>query len=459
MADLFGTDGIRGIANEELTPELVYHAARAAGVFFCGGTEKDSPFVVIGRDTRLSGDMLASAAAAGFMSVGCSIRDIKVASTPAVAYVTQQSEAAGGLVVSASHNPWQYNGIKFVCADGSKLSREDEEKIEALIQKSQYGQLSSPQPAFAGQFVEDDDSLALYHSALIQLVEEEVGRTQPFAGLRVVLDCGNGAAVASAPQVLRELGAQVSCIGAEPNGRNINEGVGSLHPEVVAQRVETESANLGFAFDGDADRVLAAAEDGSVLDGDYVMGLCAREMARRGHLPHNLIVTTVMSNVALELFLEEVGVKVERTPVGDREVYARMQETGAALGGEQSGHIIFADYSQTGDGLLTALQVIIAVIRNEAPLSMLVQDFEPLPQKLVNVEVEDKEFAVRSEPVREAVAEVEEALSDSGRVLVRPSGTEPVVRVMVEGPAEEELEKLAARIAKAVRRSEGDENK
>jgi len=389
------------------------------------------------------------------MAAGCTAYDLGVAPTPAVAYVVRESGAVGGIVISASHNPWEYNGIKFFSTTGAKLSPEDEERIEELVSRSRRGDLRGASPGDVGVLEQVAGELEAYRESLVELMQRDLGNARPLEGLRVCLDCANGAATVTAPDVFRALGAEVIAVGTEPDGENINDGCGSLHPEVVAGRVAGGEADLGFSFDGDADRVIAVAEDGTVVDGDRIMLVCARDLKRRGLLQNDTLVATVMSNMVLDLLCNRSGITVARAPVGDREVYRVMGELGAVLGGEQSGHIIFSDHNQTGDGLLTALQLVGARVRSGRSLKSLVGDFEPLPQVLVNVETTDKQGALASPGVAQAISEVEDRLDGRGRVLVRPSGTEPVIRVMVEGPEAGELDELAGKVAQAIREFEG----
>ncbi|MDQ7859597.1 MAG: phosphoglucosamine mutase [Armatimonadota bacterium] len=439
MGRYFGTDGIRGVANVDLTPELAFRVGRAAAAAVGGGV------FFVGRDTRLSGPMLEAALAAGVCSTGASVELGGILPTPAVAYLARRRGAACGVVISASHNPVEDNGIKLFGPDGYKLPDAREEQIEALLDGD-----GLPRPSGAGvgdiRPVPDAEEAYLAHVASLA-----VGRLD---GLRVVVDCAYGAAVRTAPRLWRALGAEVIALHAEPDGARINVGCGSTHLAPLQAAVRASGADLGLAHDGDADRVLAVDEHGEVADGDTIMGICALDRRGRG-VAGDVVVATVMSNAGFETALRAAGVRVERTGVGDRYVLERMREIGATLGGEQSGHIIFLDATTTGDGLVTAVELVNVMRRTGRPLSALRAAIPRFPQVLRNVRVGDRNGVAEAPVVREAVAEAMARLAGAGRILVRPSGTEPLVRVMVEAPSLEEAEAVAGRVAEAVARAAG----
>lgn len=446
MGKYFGTDGVRGIANRELTPELAFRIGRCGGVVLTGGAAR--PKVVIGRDTRVSGPMLESALVAGLLSIGADVVRLGVVTTPAVAYLTRVMGADAGVMISASHNPVEDNGIKFFGSDGFKLLDEKEAEIERLLD-APADELPRPTGGDVGTVV--DDFAAKYR--YIEYLKTTVSRS--FDGLRIVLDCAHGAAYELAPRVFRELGADVVTIGAEPDGTNINAGVGSTHPEALAEKVKELGADLGLAFDGDADRLIAVDERGEIVDGDYVMCICADAMKRAGRLKKDTVVATVMSNLGFFKAAERLGLRTVQTAVGDRYVMEEMVRGGYNLGGEQSGHVIFLDYNTTGDGILTGLQLVDTVVASGKPLGELKTLMRKYPQVLVNVRVADKSGFAGNAAIRAAIAEAEAALGDAGRVLVRPSGTEALIRVMAEGPDKDEIERLANAIADVIRRELG----
>jgi len=444
LAKLFGTDGVRGIANSELTADLALRIGRAAGHVLCRGRR---PRVLIGRDPRASSEMLEAALAAGLCASGADVVRVGVIPTPGVAYLSRYLGSAAGAVVTASHNPADENGIKFFGPDGLKLPDAVEEEIEALVDATDA--LPTPTGAGVGRIQERADLLHHY--------SQEVRHTIPHRldGLKLVVDCANGATSPVAADVLSDLGAEVVPIHCRPDGLNINDGCGSLHPEGMMQAVLANSANVGAAFDGDGDRVLMADEKGRLVDGDRIMALCALHWAGTYRLPGNIVVGTVMSNMGLELALKQAGVALLRAPVGDRYVGEEMRRVGAALGGEKSGHICFAQHSTTGDGLITLLQVLHVMCSTGKPLSELADQVTELPQILVNVPVSTKDGWDQVPEIASAIARAEAALSGRGRVLVRPSGTERLIRVMAEGPDEAELKRLVEHIADAVRRTLG----
>ena len=452
MRKLFGTDGIRGTANSEpITAETALAVAKAAGLEFRRGDHRHR--VVIGKDTRLSGYLLEPALTAGFISVGMDVVLLGPLPTPAVAMLTRTLRADLGVVISASHNPYHDNGIKLFGPDGYKLSDAVERAIEARIDDGGNGGLAPSDRL--GQAQRLDDALGRY----IEFVKNSFPRGLRLDGLKIVVDCANGAAYRVAPTVFYELGAEVIPVAVEPDGFNINLGCGATSPEVVCEAVVAHGADLGVALDGDADRMVLADETGRLVDGDQVLGLVARSWQEAGNLKGGGVVGTLMSNLGLERYIEGLGLEFQRTPVGDRYVVERMREGGYNVGGEQSGHIVLSDYTTTGDGLIAALQVLAVLVRNGGAASRVTRVFEPLPQVLRNVPVNDARAdggaALEDERVRRAVTEGERRLGRGGRLLIRKSGTEPVVRVMAEGEDEkavgEVVEAIARTIAEAAR--------
>lgn len=437
MGALFGTDGVRGVANRDLTPDLALALGRAAAHVLApkGGV------IVVGRDTRVSGPMLEAALVAGLCSAGANVRLAGVIPSPAVAFLTIDEKAAGGAVISASHNPVDDNGIKFFSDEGIKLSGVLEDKIEQVM-------ASPPSDLPIGTKVGTSEVLPdgtdRYVGHLLESLESSL------KGLRVVLDCAHGAAWQSGPRVFREAGAEVVAINAEPDGTRINVDCGSQSLGGLARRVVAEGADLGLGFDGDADRVLAVDETGAPVDGDRILALCALRLHEAGELKNNLVIATVMANLGFRRALEAKGIEVFATPVGDKFVAEAMVERGAVLGGEQSGHIIFRAHSTTGDGLLTGLQVAHAVASSSSTLSRLVDIFDPFPQVLINVPVADRSALDGCEPLWQEVRAADERLDGDGRVLLRASGTEPLVRVMVEAADEETAQRTARALADVV---------
>lgn len=445
MGRLFGTDGARGVANKELTCELAMQIGRAAAMVLAD-EHITRPRVMIGKDTRMSSDMLESAIAAGLCSVGADVLLLGVVPTPAVAYLVREKEYDAGIMISASHNPCEYNGIKIFKSDGYKLPDALEEKIEAII----LDETALPPVRIGGDVgrVTADESMRedyIYH----------IYRTSDFifADKRIALDCANGSASYTAPELFRRLGAQCDFISCEPDGVNINANCGSTHLENLQKYVVENHMDAGFAFDGDADRLLCVDNEGNVVDGDKIIAICAKDMKSRGKLKNDTAVITVMSNMGLRKFCEENDIHHESTKVGDRYVLENMLANGYVIGGEQSGHVIFLDYANTGDGQLTAVQVLGVMKRTGKTLKQLADEMEVYPQVMKNVRVSNMgKIRCDSDPeIRAAVAEAEKELGKSGRVLVRVSGTEPLVRVMLEGKDEKQIEKLCAEIAEVVR--------
>ncbi len=442
MGKYFGTDGVRGVANLELTPELAFKIGRCGAYVLTKQAEK--PRIFVGRDTRISGEMLEFALIAGMISIGADVVRLGVIPTPGVAYLTRTMKADAGVMISASHNPVEDNGIKFFGSDGFKLLDSTELEIEALMD-AEVDELPRPVGSNLGHVTEDTDASQLYANYLKTTVDNR------FEGLKIVLDCANGAASLIAPQLFREMGARVITLFAEPNGLNINEGCGSTHLEAIQKAVVQHGADIGLAFDGDADRMLAVNAKGEVVDGDQIMAICAVHAKMSGTLVNNTLVTTVMSNIGLFKALREQGVDAAKTAVGDRYVMEEMRKGGYNLGGEQSGHVIFLDYNTTGDGMLSGLQLVNVIQERNMPLQELASVMQVFPQLLINVRVQDKSKLDGNENIQAAVEEVEALLGQDGRVLIRPSGTEPLIRVMAEGPNKEELEKYVNQIAKVVK--------
>jgi phosphoglucosamine mutase len=438
---LFGTDGVRGVANKSLTVETALKLGRAGAVILSKSSGKN--YLVVGMDTRISGRMLEGALVAGICSAGVNVLKVGKMPTPAVAYLTRALDAAGGVVISASHNPVEDNGIKFFGPSGYKLSDQLEAEIEKLV--LQDHQLSpAPTGKDVGSVETVHDAADLYVEFLRHAVPTDL------TGIKVVLDCANGAAYKVAPRVLRELGAEVVPIFDTPNGININEGCGSTHPEVLQRAVVENEAHLGLAHDGDADRVIAVDEKGQVVDGDRIMVTCARHLQTEGKLKKNTVVVTVMSNMGLHLAMKESGIQIVQTKVGDRYVLEELLRTGACFGGEQSGHIIFLDHSTTGDGILTGLYLLKVIKETGRSLAQLAAQMERLPQLLENVRVDNKETVMQSPKLAEAIKEMEARMQGQGRILVRPSGTESLVRVMAEGRDMDQLHAVVDELVQIV---------
>jgi phosphoglucosamine mutase len=438
VARLFGTDGVRGVANRDLTPDLALALGRAAGAVLA----PDGGAVVVGRDTRLSGPMLEGALVAGLSSSGTSVCLAGILPSPAISWLTLSEKAHAGAVISASHNPVEHNGIKFFSDEGLKLAGSDEQRIEAAM-----GTVPDWLPTGSG--IGRVDVLAQAEDRYAGHLLEAVAPA--LKGLRIVLDCAYGAAYRVAPRVFSDAGAEVIAINAEPDGERINVDCGSTSLEGVSNRVVELGADFGLAFDGDADRVLAVDERGAVVDGDRILGMAALAMLEAGELAHSVVVATVMSNLGFRRALEARGIEIVTSPVGDKFVAEAMAESGAVLGGEQSGHIIFGSHSGTGDGILTGLQIGRAVVGAGAPLSRLAHFYEPFPQVLLNVEVPAPEKLDSALALWDEIGRAESSLGADGRVLVRASGTERVVRVMVEAHSEIEARRTAETLAAAVR--------
>ena len=438
---LFGTDGVRGTANTyPMTAEVALRLAAAAGRHF--RHDQAEHRVVIGKDTRLSGYMLETALTAGFTSTGMNVFLLGPVPTPAVGWLTRSMRADLGVMISASHNPADDNGIKFFGPDGFKLSDADELSIEALFAAG----VTPAQPQNIGRAKRLDDALGRY----VEYSKTTFPRQLRLDGLKIVLDCANGAAYRAAPTVLWELGAEIITIGVSPNGLNINENCGSTHPEAAAAKVRETGAHIGLCLDGDADRLLVIDETGHVADGDQIMALIATRWAKEGLLKGGAVAATVMSNLGFERHLNNLGVGLERTNVGDRYVVERMRELGLNLGGEQSGHIVMTDHATTGDGLVGALQVLAALIESGKPASALTRVFAPVPQKLVNVRYKPGQTPLESDRVKDAIHAAETALGQGGRILIRKSGTEPLIRIMAEAESQGMLDQTIDTIKTAV---------
>jgi phosphoglucosamine mutase len=446
MGKYFGTDGVRGIANSELTPEFAFKLGRFGG--FVLTKDKERPKVLIGRDTRISGHMLEGALVAGLLSIGAEVMRLGVISTPGVSYLTKVMGAQAGVMISASHNPVQDNGIKFFGPDGFKLSDEQELEIEKLIDIP-IDELPRPIGADLGQEMDYFEGGQKYLQYLKNTVDED------FSGIHIALDCAHGSTSALATHLFADLDADLSTMGASPNGLNINAGVGSTHPEALASFLLEKGADVGLSFDGDGDRLIAVDEKGNIVDGDQIMYICAKYLKEQGRLKHGTVVSTVMSNLGFYKGLESLGIHSAQTAVGDRYVVEEMKKGGYNLGGEQSGHIIFLDYNTTGDGLLTGLQLVNILKITKKPLSELAAEMKKFPQKLVNVRVTDKHHVTDNQKVKEIIEQVESEMNGDGRILVRPSGTEPLVRVMAEAPSEELCEQYVDRIVAVVKAEMG----
>lgn len=443
MRKYFGTDGVRGIANTELNCDLAYKLGRAGGFVLGQGKEKIK--VIVGKDTRVSGDMLEASLIAGLMSVGCDVICVGVAPTPAVAYLTKKYNADCGVVISASHNPVEYNGIKFFNKDGYKLDDQVELSIEEYIdniEKVDYHPVGSQ----VGKKIYMHDAQRDYIDYLKSIINVD------FKGLKVVLDCANGAAYKVAPIVFEELGANVVTINNEPDGNNINDKCGSTHPQKLQEAVLAHKADLGLAYDGDADRLIAVDENGNIIDGDHIMILSAIHLKKKNKLAQDTLVVTVMSNIGLTIAAKENGIKLATTAVGDRYVLEEMKNSKYNLGGEQSGHMIFLDYNTTGDGVLSSLVLSRIVLEEDKKISELASVMTQYPQVLVNAKIknENKNRYMEYPEIKSEIERIEELLEGCGRVLIRPSGTEPLVRVMLEGKEEGQIKELATNLANLI---------
>ncbi len=443
MGRLFGTDGVRGIANKELTADLAYKIGKA-GAYVLAGELKHKPVIIIGKDTRLSGDMLEAALIAGICSVGADVVRAGVIPTPGIAYLTRLYNCDAGVVISASHNSFEFNGIKFFNSKGYKLSDSIEEEIEAII----FGEADEPENVThekLGRCVEKGNCSEDYAKYLTSLGKKLKGK-------KIALDCANGASYKIAQKVFAELGAEVLAIGNAPNGININKDCGSTHIEALKAFVKEKDADVGFAFDGDADRLLAVDENGNFIDGDKILMICGIQLKKEGKLKNNAVVGTIMSNLGFDLAGKEHGINTIRTKVGDRYVLEEMLNKGYVLGGEQSGHVIFLEHNSTGDGIMTAINLLNVMTSTEKPLSELAKCMKSYPQVVVNAKVTNERKATYKddEIISKAILELEKIFEGNGRVVIRPSGTEPLIRVMIEGDDQEFIEKKAHEIAKLI---------
>ena len=443
MGKYFGTDGVRGEANVELTPELAFKLGRFGG-YVLSQHEEETPLVFVGRDTRISGEMLEHALIAGLLSVGIRVYKLGVIATPGVAYLVRTEKASAGVMISASHNPALDNGIKFFGGDGFKLDDDRELEIEALLDAAE-DTLPRPSAQGLGTVMEYPEGLRKYQEFLVSTGVQ-------LEGMHVVLDTANGAASTSARQIFADLGAQLTVIGENPDGLNINDGVGSTHPEHLQEKVNEVGVAIGLAFDGDSDRLIAVDENGEIVNGDKIMYIIGSYLSSKGLLEKNTIVTTVMSNLGFHKALDAKGIQKEITAVGDRYVVEEMRKSGYNLGGEQSGHVVIMDYNTTGDGQLTGVQLTKIMQETGKKLSELAAEVTIYPQKLVNIRVENsmKDKAMEVPAIREIIEKMEAEMAGNGRILVRPSGTEPLLRVMAEAPTHEEVDYYVDTIAAVV---------
>lgn len=448
MGKYFGTDGVRGEANKELTPELAFKLGRYGGyVLSQHEIGEKRPRVLVGRDTRMSGQLLEYALISGLLSVGIEVFQLGVISTPGVAYLTRLQKASAGVMISASHNPAQDNGIKFFGSDGFKLVDDQEAEIEALL--DQPDTLPRPAAEGLGTVVEYPEGLLKYSQFLQQTIPGDL------SGLTVCIDAANGATESSVNRLFADLETDFYTMGTSPDGLNINDGVGSTHPEKLAEFVVEKQADAGLAFDGDGDRVIAVDELGNIVDGDQIMYICAKYLSEKNRLKQGTIVTTVMSNLGFHKAVEEAGLKDVITKVGDRYVVEEMRKNGYNFGGEQSGHMIFLDYNTTGDGMLSGIQLLLVMKETGKKLSELASELTIYPQELVNIRVTDKHGYLENTRIKQVIEEAEQEMNGEGRILVRPSGTEPLLRVMAEAPTDELVHYYVEKIASVVREEIG----
>lgn len=448
MGKYFGTDGVRGEANVELTPELVFKLGRFGG-YVLSQHETGQPKVFVARDTRISGQMLESALIAGLLSVGIEVYNLGVLATPGVSYLVRTEQASAGVMISASHNPALDNGIKFFGSDGFKLADDQELEIEALLD-AENDDLPRPSAEGLGNLVDYPEGLRKYEKFLVSTGLD-------LEGMNIILDCANGAALVSARDIFLDLNANIAVIGENPDGLNINDGVGSTHPEQLQEKVRETQAEIGLAFDGDSDRLIAVDENGDIVDGDKIMYIIGKYLSENGHLAKNTIVTTVMSNLGFHKALEREGIEKSVTAVGDRYVVEEMRKSGYNLGGEQSGHVIIMDYNTTGDGQLTAIQLTKVMKETGKSLSELASEVTIYPQKLVNIRVENtmKDKAMEVPAIAQIISKMEAEMEGNGRILVRPSGTEPLLRVMAEAPSHDQVDYYVDTIAEVVKNEIG----
>ena len=449
MLKYFGTDGVRGEANKVLTPEMAFKLGRDGGYILTKEKEDDRQArVLVSRDTRISGELLEYALISGLLSVGIEVLEVGVISTPGLSYLVRAQGADAGIQISASHNPVEDNGIKFFGSDGLKLSDAMEEEIEQLID-AEKDELPRPSAKGLGTVTDFHEGSAKYLQFIKNTIPEDL------SGIKVVIDGANGAASDLIPRLFADCGVDFTTIATRPDGLNINDHVGATHTEKLQEEVVKQGAQLGLAFDGDADRCIAVDENGNVLDGDHIMYIIGSYLSEHGRLKKDTIVTTVMSNLGFTKALERRGIKNVRTQVGDRYVSEEMRANGYNLGGEQSGHVIMSDYHNTGDGMLTGLHLLLVMKKTGKSLSELLKDFKEYPQCLVNVPVKDKNSWKEHQAIVDVIKEVENEMGDNGRVLVRPSGTQELLRVMAEGPTQEETDAYVARIVDVVKKEMG----
>ncbi|MBE6029560.1 MAG: phosphoglucosamine mutase [Clostridiales bacterium] len=444
MGSLFGNGDVRGIANTELTPDLAFKLGKATGYVL--GKTKDKPVFLIGKDTRLSGDMLEDALSAGFMSTGANVIKVGVLPTPAIAYLVKAYGADAGVIVSASHNSFEYNGIKFYNSEGFKMDDSFEDEVETIMLRNIHMDAHVSGERIGRCLDADDEAEDKYAAYLESTIDTDI------SGLKLVVDCANGSAYKVAEKVFKDLGADVTLIGNQPDGLNINAKCGSTHPDLIQKEVVARGAFMGFAYDGDADRLIACDEKGNLIDGDKLMCICARMLKEREELPENKVVSTVMSNIGFHKFMKQEGINIEITDVGDRYVLDKMLEEGAVFGGEQSGHIIFLNHATTGDGILSSLQLLQAVLSSGKTASEASEEIAIYPQVLKNarVKIENKSKYAKDADINEAVRELCEELGEDGRVLIRPSSTEPLVRVMIEGQDIQDITAKAQKLARLI---------
>ncbi|MBC8588270.1 phosphoglucosamine mutase [Paratissierella segnis] len=439
MGKLFGTDGVRGIANKDLTPELAYNVGRAGAYILAEGKKGT---IAIGKDTRVSGDMLEAALIAGFCSMGLDVLKLGIIPTPAVAYLTRKYEAIAGVVISASHNPGEYNGIKFFSSEGLKLPDEVEEKIEDIILNNKKID-NRPIKDGIGRVIIEENGVKDYKEYLKNTINVDL------TGLKIAIDTGNGALYKIAPEVIRELNGQVILVNNIPDGMNINKKCGSTNPEVIQKLVLDNNADIGLSFDGDGDRIIAVDEKGQLIDGDHILAICGTYLKGNGRLKNNTIVGTIMTNIGLDLYSEENNINIVKTTVGDRYVLEEMLKSDYVIGGEQSGHIIFLEYNTTGDGLATGLHLLEVKQAKKKSMSELNNLMKSYPQVLINAEVDNqfKNKYMEDEEIKAEIERIEKLFKGEGRVVIRPSGTESLIRVMIEGKDQEEITKIATELA------------
>jgi len=439
MGKLFGTDGVRGIANKDLSPELAFKIGRAGAYILAKGKKGK---IVLGKDTRISGDMLEAALTAGICSMGLDVIDVGIIPTPAVAYLTRKYEALAGVVISASHNPGEYNGIKFFDSQGFKLPDEVEEQIEDIVLNDKEIDIR-PTGENIGRVVVENNGREDYINYLISMVDLDL------TGVKIAMDCGHGALYKIGPEVIRRLGGSLVVINTEPNGMNINDNCGSTNPKMIQDLVIKEKADVGLSFDGDGDRLIAVDEMGNIVDGDHILAICGTYLKEKGKLKNNTVVGTIMTNMGLDLYLKEKDISIVKTKVGDRYIIEEMLKNGYVLGGEQSGHIIFLDYNTTGDGLATALHLLEVMRHTGKSMAELNKLMTSFPQVLVNARVKNemKNKYTENEEIMDKIKEVESLFQGQGRVVIRPSGTEPLVRIMIEAKEDKGLYEIAKNLA------------